>query len=1161
MNKKTGLLALTGALTLAACGPTTPPTVCSADQVLENNQCVTKPVTTTVGSVTVQNPNGYTVVIKDAAGNVIPASQYGNLKPGTYTIIYSKDGYVTQTLSFTVVAGQPVTVTAPVLVAVGTPTSDAKISITTPSNGAVVTAEQVSLAFTTSKPLTDITCSVAGGTPVAAVYGAGSGTCEVNVKGLNGQTAVITVSGKDSTGAVAASSVNVQVALPGTFNPVTVSGITFDGAQQLVKSDRGLIGEVKDANGKYQVVKNGWSYVAQGTSTPADPASYGFTYVKGAINVSYTAPNATDEIEVFLHRTTGSDVPKLDQIDGSTKLKTGTGKVDYVLDSTKLSEFEGTRQWLVVRVNKSTLYYRAVVADNQAPKPADPVVSQGTPNAKLTPARSAFLEKQYYDVKTKTPFNWVSGNLQIAASNIAQVQDEPNGAAPSGATPAQRMPSGLESVTYYLVPEEEAIKIVTSDADMARRADMVRNYAAAWSNPVKASQDGLDTDYRVEFDSVGAAGITQEEVTYRVYAITRDLMGNEAASPTFKAVRFDNIGPKVTGSALCDASPLPYVSTNPCKYISDLAAFNPGVIENNSKGAPVDYASYNVNLGGIDLIRRGVVVNDGLFDTNRLADGEYSFNYLGLTDVLGNPAELPKEAKIVIDNTDPEPKLAALNGVYNSGETISVGSTGSDTLSGTYQNLLLWDDQLLTTTEKIGKPVEIGRTTAPLEGNAKNLEASKGLIAPYNITARGTRQTYRVTNLVIDRAGNAAMARKDVVVQPKTTVRGNPVLGKSDAFTYPASADYRETTPFSLEYGYATADDSTKLRFAPISGSTAGSSRMELAANGTYTINGDNAQTGVSSNNYSEKLDTVKFYGQYAYGDWEKISAYLAGDESVFKREAQALIEMIERQQTKAMQNAVYQLFLVGLDRRGNFSDAEIEYLVGLGYSETMIRDFQNRYTSEGVILPFVPNAEEQFPILSTPGEVLNYDGTNDEVRAQLAALLGDTEANKLIRDMISRLDAGDLNGTALENLRDLYVDPTLGYKSGLQNDRLHVQGWGLSVRDQNGVLTNEVVGDRDYVAQPWLALAPSSTAGTYAVDTDLINNLYFMQDNIAVSVPSNAVYGNIFAKASKFAPYYRTVGVSGVNDAITFIAQDTAGTYSAAGEAVASAVEFPLPR
>jgi uncharacterized repeat protein (TIGR01451 family) len=104
MNGRIGILALTSVLLLAACGSssTTPVT----------------PVTPTVGAVTVPSGAGYTAVITNASGNTVPSSGYNNLAPGTYTVTYSQPGFVSQSQTFTVSAGQSVVLVAPTLVAV-----------------------------------------------------------------------------------------------------------------------------------------------------------------------------------------------------------------------------------------------------------------------------------------------------------------------------------------------------------------------------------------------------------------------------------------------------------------------------------------------------------------------------------------------------------------------------------------------------------------------------------------------------------------------------------------------------------------------------------------------------------------------------------------------------------------------------------------------------------------------------------------------------------------------------------------------------------------------------------------------------------------------------------------------------------------------------------
>jgi len=99
MNLRLSILSLTSVLLLASCG----------------GGSTTTPVSSTVGSVSVPTGAGYTTVITDASGTVVPASGYTNLQPGTYTVTYSQPGYVSQTSTFTVAAGQNTVLAAPTL--------------------------------------------------------------------------------------------------------------------------------------------------------------------------------------------------------------------------------------------------------------------------------------------------------------------------------------------------------------------------------------------------------------------------------------------------------------------------------------------------------------------------------------------------------------------------------------------------------------------------------------------------------------------------------------------------------------------------------------------------------------------------------------------------------------------------------------------------------------------------------------------------------------------------------------------------------------------------------------------------------------------------------------------------------------------------------------
>ncbi|MFC5846948.1 beta strand repeat-containing protein [Deinococcus petrolearius] len=117
MNRNFGFLALTGILTLAACGQNTTPT-CANGQTLVNGVCTTPGATT--GVLNIQNPNGYAVTVTNAAGTTVPSSGFGALTPGSYTVTFSRDGYVSQTTGFSITAGNTTTVVAPTLVAAAT---------------------------------------------------------------------------------------------------------------------------------------------------------------------------------------------------------------------------------------------------------------------------------------------------------------------------------------------------------------------------------------------------------------------------------------------------------------------------------------------------------------------------------------------------------------------------------------------------------------------------------------------------------------------------------------------------------------------------------------------------------------------------------------------------------------------------------------------------------------------------------------------------------------------------------------------------------------------------------------------------------------------------------------------------------------------------------
>ncbi|GGJ30880.1 PEGA domain-containing protein [Deinococcus roseus] len=104
LKTRIGMLALTGMLALASCGSQGPSTVTQP------------PVNATTVSVNFANPNGYTIVVKDAAGNTV--TNLAQVAPGTYTVTFSKGGFKTQTRTYTFVEGQNYNLEVPTLEAI-----------------------------------------------------------------------------------------------------------------------------------------------------------------------------------------------------------------------------------------------------------------------------------------------------------------------------------------------------------------------------------------------------------------------------------------------------------------------------------------------------------------------------------------------------------------------------------------------------------------------------------------------------------------------------------------------------------------------------------------------------------------------------------------------------------------------------------------------------------------------------------------------------------------------------------------------------------------------------------------------------------------------------------------------------------------------------------
>ncbi|EYB68431.1 hexagonally packed intermediate-layer surface protein [Deinococcus phoenicis] len=870
MKKNMALMALTGILTLASCGGNTP-TDNSGTQVVDRTLTVNLTGGVTSAPITVTDTNGVTssftvnngqvLTLKNKKYTVTGGTVNGYTSPNSQTADLT-NGNGSVTLNYT--ASNPGTNPNP------NPNPSAVLNITSPTNGASVTMNQaIQVTFTTSAALTGVTCTIADGTAVNASSSTSGGFCTVTptVAGSN----VITVSGKDANGNTVSSSVAVDAKAPAT--PAT-SNISFDPTQELTLTNEGIVIDAV----------NGWRRIGQGVSTPGNPDTNVDVYVKGTVNVSYTAA-AGSKVEIILARTTGSDVPTNDDIQAGDVLRavaSANGPVTAQLDTRRLGEFEAVREWLVFRVNGTAVSFQPVIADNKGPQQADPEFN-GVSNG------YSALRRNY----NGTNINFARGDINLFTSNPS-LQDREYGQAPYGASFLQRRPAGFESIRYYLVPETAFNDNGLQDSDEMRRAQAIKSVATVKSAAILEPGSDRSTAFSSMIGSgsqttVGTAQRALDNVNYRIYTIVRDQLGNETASASYETIRFDNVGPVITGSALRDTSALPFPSLEPERCLSDIATVNLGGATDNEGGIGV-IGQPTFNIGGINL------TNGEAFDTNRLADGQYKIDYGTLTDALGNPATGAVNNTVFIDNTDPTVNFnrPALQSVVNSGERVSVESSASDGGCGVYEARLFWDTNISTngapgaiddgTTDTIGHPVQFARRTA--DAGSSSMSLNQGWNA---LQVPGEGGIVQLRAMVTDRAGNATIVSTPIVIVPKTgkidngagvisTVTINnarPTLGLSDGYLRNTSAVFGNTSNTIAGLGA----NGTVLVVNTTGNSTL-DNNLTLDATGTFTTNGfPNQPLPSPTPNLVEKINAVMAYGRFDAAQWAAIRDYQrAGD-------------------------------------------------------------------------------------------------------------------------------------------------------------------------------------------------------------------------------------------------------------------------------------------
>lgn len=851
MKKNIALMALTGILTLASCGQNGTGTTPTADACATANTCS---VTVNISGVSSADfdvtMDGKTTSMTLSNGQKLPVA-----KTGTVTLTpKAKDGYTTPAAQSTTISSTNLTpsvnfayTTVP---STGngngnggtTPTQPFTLNITSPTNGAAATTgTPIRVVFTSSVALSSATCKIGNSAAVNAQVSSTGGYCDVTPTTAGG--GLITVTGT-ANGQTVSSTVTVDVKAPVVDN--RYGTVTPAGDQELTLTNEGI---VKDAD-------SGWRRLGQGVSTPSDPNGNVDIYVKGTVNFSVNAA-AGSKVEVFLARTTGSDVPTNDDVQAGDVLRSvasTSGTETFSLDSRRLAEFDGVRKWIVVRINGTQVTYQPVIADNKGPQQPDPELN-GVQNA-----YSNILNNY-----NNSGLTYVRGDVNVFTGNPS-LQDREFGQAPLGSSFVQRRPSGFESIRYYLVPETAFGNKALQESDEMLRAKAIKSVATVVSAPVLEPGTVKATSFSRVIGSGATSTVTpkaQDNVTYRVYAISRDQLGNETASATYELVRFDNVGPTITGSVIRDTSDLPFASQEPERCLSDIATITLGGITDNAGGV-------GLNPGqGLTFTLGGRQIQAGQFDTNQLADGEYTIGFNSLTDALGNPVvSAPTNAKVYIDNTDPTVNFnrAVMQGTFASGERVSVESDASDGGCGVYETRLFWDTDNgvvddATTTPAIGHPVQFARQRVTDGAKADSLNAGWNALQLPN----GAGAVY-LRALVVDRAGNATISTTPIVVNAKITNQARPLLGGFDAFKRNASAQFMSNSnAISGVNGTAVTPNTTA--------NSALDNILSLDSVGTLTTNAY-LPRGATETAITEKIRNVGAYGRFDATQWNRIRDY-----------------------------------------------------------------------------------------------------------------------------------------------------------------------------------------------------------------------------------------------------------------------------------------------
>lgn len=871
MKKNIALMALTGILTLASCGQNNDST--PADKVAPTATLTASPASlsssggTVTLSGTASDASGIASVVvtrNDGVEVCRPTVDANNAFSCTTSVVAnsSTTNAVSYTYTATVTdksaaANQGKVTSNAVSVAPATPNNGGNPTPTTPTTFDVV----VTVTGVASAP---VVIADANGFPLQTITVAGTKTLQLangtyvvtpqTVAGYDTPAAKTIVVNGAKTGVAFNYTATVTPPAPAADDAVCKDGsVALDSTQKIGYTVVNGVTIAEDRNARDAIKNGGW--IAK-----KDNAGAVYCYVRGTVKV-YLNQTVADgaQVEAYYQTTLpGSAMQKLDvhAADSSGHQYVMFDSTMGVNGDTQQHSAEGYLTKLWFRVNNTSTAQVNLIPDNIAPEPINPQI-----DAK----RSKILKDT----------NWVAGDFTISAANKA-IRDLPylmnDSYTVDGSDDLIDGQAGFESVRYYLVPANAKIDDMGGDNPngLVRFVSSIKDADVLTKSGYNTPMMSAGQDSRGFIQTVLTnTGITYTpgkgyyadpaktviaDGAYKLYAVTRDKLGNERPSSEPFRFTIDNLPAKLAGDqkiAIVDDSPLPFPAE--AGYGSDYVKITvPNFSAATDSGIGPDFQNWGCTFNGLDLMSlQGTTTR---WDSNKWNNGQNDVSCSNYgKDLLENydpKAVNTVSGGIFIDNTDPTIDITSNNssGTLTSGHIDQFSGTTQDTGSGVRQSWLFWSGDYSNTT-KATTPANTDIWHSPIEfARSYSSNRVQGDFRIPSFDSNMKYDTMNIRGLVIDRAGNATLRRRNFnyVSNDSNTFAGSTFMSN----VYPATST-NSINPLYPSYNVFN--------------------RIPAAIPGDATLALDSRTVVPRANN----LEAITAYGHFNTSDWNAIASYM----------------------------------------------------------------------------------------------------------------------------------------------------------------------------------------------------------------------------------------------------------------------------------------------